>query len=422
MTSPAPSTSSAPAPRKAATIFVLVTVLLDVLALGIMIPILPKLVESMLGGDTARAAIVFGLFSTAFALMQLLFQPVLGALSDRYGRRPVILFSNLGLGLDYVLMALAPTVWWLFAGRVIAGIAASSFSTATAYITDVTPPDKRAAAYGLIGVAFGVGFVVGPAVGGLLGSIDPRLPLWVAAAFSLANAAYGYFVLPESLAKENRAPTLTWRMANPIGSLKLLRGHPELFGLSGAMFLYHISHTVFPSIFVLHAGYRFGWGEAMVGLGLAGFAVCSAIVQGLLIKPAVTRYGERTMLLFGMAAGIVGFLILGLAETSFWFWLGMPVMALWSFIGPTVQGIMSRHVGASEQGQLQGANGAIQAIGGLIGPTIFTQLFAAAIAYAGMRYAGAPYLLAALFLVAAGALAWWVMQRNGQTTGTSQPR
>jgi DHA1 family tetracycline resistance protein-like MFS transporter len=414
MTSAASEPSSSLGPRKAATIFVLVTVLLDVLALGISIPILPKLVESMLDGNTARAAIIFGLFSTAFALMQFLFQPVLGALSDRFGRRPVILFSNLGLGLDYILMALAPTIWWLFAGRVIAGIAASSFSTATAYITDVTPPDKRAEAYGLIGVAFGVGFVIGPAVGGLLGSIDPRLPLWVAAGFSLANAAYGYFVLPESLAKQNRAPKLTWRMANPIGSLKLLRGHPELFGLSGAMFLYHISHTVFPSIFVLHAGYRFGWGEGMVGLGLAGFAVCSAIVQGLLIKPAVARYGERRMMLFGMAAGFAGFLMLGLAETSFWFWAGMPVIALWSFIGPSVQGIMSRHVGPSEQGQLQGANGAIQAFAGLIGPTIFTQLFAFAIAYAGVRYAGAPYLLAGLLIVAAGGLAWWVMRKNGK--------
>ncbi len=412
MTSTAPPLNGTPGPRKAATVFVLVTILLDVLALGISIPILPKLVETMLGGDTARAAILFGLFSTAFALMQFLFQPVLGALSDRYGRRPVILFSNLGLGLDYILMALAPTVWWLFAGRVIAGIAASSFSTATAYITDVTPPEKRAEAFGLIGVAFGVGFVVGPAVGGLLGTIDPRLPLWVAAGFSLANAAYGYFVLPESLAKENRS-AFRWKMANPIGSLKLLRGHPELLGLSGAMFLYHLAHTVFPSIFVLHAGYRFGWGEGMVGLGLAGFAVCSAVVQGALIRPAVKHYGERKMLLFGMAAGTVGFVLLGLAETSFLFWLGMPILALWSFIGPAVQGIMSRHVSASEQGQLQGANGAIAAFAGLLGPSIFTQLFAMAIAYAGMRYAGAPYLLAGAFLVAAGVLAWWVMRANG---------
>lgn len=396
-------------PRKAATTFVLVTVALDVLSLGITIPILPKLVESMLGGDTARAAIVFGLFSTAWALMQFIFQPVLGALSDRYGRRPVILFSNLGLGLDYILMALAPNLWWLFVGRVIAGIAASSFSTATAYIADITAPEKRAEAFGMIGVAFGLGFVVGPALGGLLGSIDPRLPLWVAAGFSLANAAYGYFVLPESLPPEKRGP-FKWKSASPLGSLQLLRSHPVLFGLSGATFLYHLAHNVFPAIFVLHAGYRFGWGEGMVGLGLAGFAVCSAIVQGALIRPAVARFGEQNTMLFGMAAGVTGFLLLGLAENDFVFWLGMPVMALWGFIGPAVQGMMSRYVGASEQGRLQGANSSMQAFAGLIGPTLFTQMFAAAISGWGKTFAGAPYLLAAMILLVASLLAWRAMR------------
>lgn len=398
-------------PRKAAVNLVLVTVALDVLALGITIPILPKLVEGMLSGDTARAAIVFGLFSTSWALMQLLFQPVLGALSDRYGRRPVILFSNLGLGLDYILMALAPNLWWLFVGRVLSGIAASSFSAATAYITDVTPPEERAQAYGKIGVAFGFGFVIGPAVGGVLGSIDPRLPLWVAAACSLANAAYGAFILPESLPASSRS-AFRWRAANPIGSLRLLATNGVLFGLSGVMFLYHLAHNVFPAIFVLHAGYRFGWGEGMVGLGLAGFAVCSAIVQGALIKPAVGRFGERKTMLVGFAAGVAGFALLGFAETSLVFWIGMPVMALWSFIGPAVQGIMSRQLPATDQGKLQGANGALMGIAGLIGPTIFTQLFAAAIAYAGLRYAGSPYVLAGLFLLAAGLLAWRVTRHT----------
>lgn len=411
-----PPAAVPPEARKAATIFVLVTVLLDVLALGITIPILPKLVESMLGGDTARAAIIFGLFSTAWALMQFLFQPVLGALSDRFGRRPVILFSNLGLGLDYILMALAPTLWWLFLGRVISGIAASSFSAATAYISDVTPPEKRAELFGLIGVAFGVGFVIGPAIGGLLGAVDPRLPLWVAAGFSLTNAAYGYFVLPELLAPDKRGP-FKWRRASPLGSLRLLRQHPTLTGLGGSMFLYHLAHNVFPAIFVLHAGYRFGWDEWMVGLGLAGFAVCSAIVQGALIKPVMKRFGERRMLMFGIVAGVAGFLILGFATSSLMFWIGMPVMALWSFIGPSVQGIMSRHVGVSEQGQLQGANGSIMGVAGLIGPTIFTQLFAGAIAYAGVTYAGAPYLLAGLFLALAGAMALRVTREEALVEG-----
>ena len=272
----------------------------------------------------------------------------------------------------------------------------------------------------MIGVAFGVGFVIGPAVGGLLGTIDPTLPLWVAAGFSLANAAYGYFVLPESLPPESRS-AFKWMRASPLGSLRLLRTHPVLQGLSGTMFLYHLAHNVFPAIFVLHAGYRFGWGEGMVGLGLAGFAVCSAIVQGLLIKPAVGRLGERNALLIGLATGVTGFVWLGLAETSFLFWLGMPVMALWSFVGPSLQGIMSRHVGASEQGQLQGANGALAGIASLIGPTIFTQLFAAAIAYAGVKYAGAPYLMAGAILLLAGLIAWRVTRLEVQSSGTSQP-
>ncbi len=399
--------------RKAGKIFVLVTVLLDVLALGITVPILPKLVETMLSGDTAQAAIVFGLFATAWALMQLIFQPLLGALSDRYGRRPVILLSNLGLGLDYILMALAPTIWWLFAGRVISGICAASFSTATAYIADVTAPERRAEAFGYIGVAFGVGFVAGPAIGGLLGTVDPRLPLWVAAGFSLANAAYGYFILPESLAPKDRAP-FSLRRANPFGSLRMLTSHPVLIGLAGAMMLYNLSHHVFPSIFVLHASYRFGWGEGMVGLGLAGFAVCSAIVQGLLIRPTMARFGERTMLLFGFSIGVVGFLLLGLASTSFLFWLGMPVMALWSFIGPSVQAIMTRHVGSSEQGRLQGALGSLNALAGLFAPTLFTQIFAIAIADGNRSLAGAPYLLAGLLLAAGALLAWRVTRSAGR--------
>src|SRR6267378_6289311 len=208
-------------PRRAALAFIFVTVVLDMLALGMIVPVLPKLVEDFVGGNTARAAEIYGLFGTVWALMQFIFSPVLGALSDRYGRRPVILISNLGLGLDYLVMALAPSLAWLFVGRIISGITAASFSTAYAYIADVTEPEKRAGAFGMVGAAFGVGFVLGPAVGGLLGTLDPRLPFWVAAAFSLANAAYGYFVLPESLPRERRT-AFSWARANPVGSLRLL--------------------------------------------------------------------------------------------------------------------------------------------------------------------------------------------------------
>src|SRR5882672_12681663 len=218
---------TAAAPRKAAIAFIFAIVLLDVIALGIVIPVLPKLIETMLGGDTPRAAEIFGFFGTAWALMQFTFSPILGALSDRFGRRPVLLISMTGHGLDYILMALAPSLAWLFIGRIISGITAASFSTAYAYIADVTPPEKRAAAFGMVGAAFGIGFVLGPAIGGLLGTLDPRLPFWVAAAFSLANAAYGYFVLPESLPRSQRL-AFSWARANPVGSLRLLGQHPEL--------------------------------------------------------------------------------------------------------------------------------------------------------------------------------------------------
>src|SRR5512137_1306256 len=222
--------------RRAALAFIFVTIVLDMFALGMIIPVLPHLIEDFLGGDTAGAAKVYGVFGTVWALMQFLSMPVVGALSDRYGRRRVVLLSNFGLGLEYVLMALAPNLWWLFVGRVISGMTAASVSTGMAYIADVTPPEKRSTAFGKVGVAFGLGFVLGPALGGLLGSVDPRLPFWVAAALSLANAAYGYFILPESLPPERRR-AFQWRRANPVGSLALLRRHPELSGLAGVVFL-----------------------------------------------------------------------------------------------------------------------------------------------------------------------------------------
>lgn len=396
-----------PKPRPAAVLFVLVTVALDVMALGLIIPVLPKLVEQM-AGSTQQGALIFGLFGTAWALMQLIFSPVLGALSDAYGRRPVLLLSSLGLGLDYILMALAPDLAWLFIGRVVSGITAATFSTAGAYIADVTPPEQRAAKFGLIGAAFGLGFVLGPAIGGLLGATDPRLPFWVAAALSLACATYGWFVLPESLPPERRTP-FAWRHASPIGSLRLLGSRPELAGLSAAMFLYHVAHAVFPAVFVLHAGYRFGWGPDKVGLALAAFGICATIVQGGLIKPAVARFGERAMLIFGMGAGIGGLIVLTLAPNTTLFWLGMPIMALWGFIGPSAQGLMTRLVGPERQGQLQGAGASLMGVASLIGPSLFTGAFALGIAPAwGAPLPGAPYLVAAVLLGLGLALAWRV--------------
>jgi DHA1 family tetracycline resistance protein-like MFS transporter len=369
-------------------------------------PVLPKLVESFLGGDTARAAEIFGVFGTVFALMQFFFSPVLGSLSDRFGRRPVVLISNFGLGLDYILMALAPNLWWLFAGRVISGVSAATIATGYAYVADVTPPEKRAASFGMLGAAFGLGFILGPALGGILGAIDPRMPFWIAAGLSLLNALYGLFVLPESLPPERRMG-FSWVRANPLGSLKLLRSHPELSGLATANFLGNLAHVVLPSVFVLYAGFRYGWDERVIGLTLAVVGVCAVIVQAGLIGPVVRRLGERRAMLLGLAGGIAGFAIFGLAPTGALFWTGIPVLALWGITGAATSGLMTRRVGESEQGQLQGAIASIQGIASLVGPFLFTLTFAHFIA-AGKAapWPGAPFLLAALLLLVSALLAW----------------
>jgi DHA1 family tetracycline resistance protein-like MFS transporter len=401
--------------RRAAFIFIFITVLLDMLAIGIIIPVLPKLVVDFVGGDTVRGADFIGLFGTAWALMQFVASPVHGMLSDRFGRKPLILISNFGLGFDYILMAMAPTLWWLFAGRIISGITAASISTSYAYIADVTPAEQRSARFGMLGVAFGAGFVFGPALGGLAGNIDPRLPFWIAAGLSLLNGVYGLLILPESLPPERRVPFL-WRKANPLGSLVLLRSHPELSGLAITNFLGHLAHASLPSISVLYMMYRYGWDERIVGLTMAGVGLCAMIVQGTMIGPAVKRFGERMTMIIGLVFGIAGFAIFGLAPTGPLFWLGIPVLSLWGFAGAASLGLMSHRVSPTEQGQLQGANASLMGIANLLGPGLFTQIFALFIgAGASLHVPGAPFLLAALLLCAATIVAWRA------TASSSQP-
>lgn len=387
-------------------VFIFITLVLDVLALGVVIPVLPKLVEQFLGGDTAAAARWVGWFALAWALMQFLCSPLLGALSDRFGRRPVILISCFGLGFDYLLMAVAPDLAWLFVGRVISGITAASFATAGAYVADVTPPEKRAASFGFLGAAWGIGFVIGPALGGLLGGIDPRLPFWVAGSLALFNAMYGLLVLPESLPAARRGP-FSWARANPVGSLRLLRSHPDLFGLATVNVLYLLAHYVLPSTFVLYVSYRYGWSETLTGVTLAIVGVCNVLVQAVLVRRVVPSMGERRALLLGLGFGIAGFIVYALAPVGWGFWLGIPVFALMGFFGPALQSLMSRHVSAQEQGQLQGANSSLMGLTGMVGPVIFTQTFAAAIAGEhGIHLPGAAFLLAAGFLAIAMLIAW----------------
>jgi MFS transporter, DHA1 family, tetracycline resistance protein len=399
------------APRRATLAFIFITVLLDMLALGVTVPIQPALFQSFIG-DTARTAELYGLSVTVWALMQFLFSPVQGALSDRFGRRPVILASNFGLGCDYILLALAPSVGWLFVGRAISGMTAASFSTAGAYIADVTPPEKRAASYGLMGAAFGIGFVLGPAVGGLLGAIDLRLPFWVAAGLSLANAMYGVFVLPESLSTDKRAK-FSWKAANPIGALTLLGSHPGLLGLAAVAFLQNIAHDVNPSVYVLYTSYRYQWGTTMLGLSLAVVGIASMIVQAGLIKPIVAKLGERRTLLAGLACGTLGFASQGWAPSGIWFLGAIPLGALWGMAMPALQGLATQRVGADQQGQLQGALSSVMGIAILIGPGLFTQVFAASIDPARTwNLPGAPFWLAAALLGSAMLLATRIIKHR----------
>jgi DHA1 family tetracycline resistance protein-like MFS transporter len=409
------STSAQSASRpasKAAFIFIIVTVTLDFLSLGIIAPVLPNLVKQFEGGDMARAAAVTGYFAFAWALMQFLFSPLLGAWSDRFGRRPIILLSCLGLGLDYIFMAVAPSLRWLFVGRIISGITTSNVSTAFAYITDVTPPAERAKKFGMLGAAFGLGFVVGPAVGGLLGHYSLRAPFWAAAALSLANFFYGLFVLPESLSPERRARS-AWHLANPLGSLTLLRSNSELTWLSVVTLLYYLAHQALPSVFVLYTEFRYGWDEQKVGLSLAAVGVCAAIVSGGMVGPYVKRFGERLSLWSGLFYGVIGFLGFGLAPHGWKFVAAIPFIALWGVAGPSMQSLMSQKVDPSSQGKLQGAINSLRALTGMAGPLLFTQVFSAAISPgARVHIPGAPYLLASLLLLASLALAIVVVKSS----------
>jgi len=406
-------TSRASSPNSGAAVaFIFLTILLDMLALGLIVPILPKLVESFVDNDTARAARIFGLFGAAWALMQFVFSPILGSLSDSFGRRPVVLLSNFGLGLDYVLMALAPSLVWLFIGRVISGITSASISTAFAYIADTTPPERRAAVFGKVGAAFGAGFVLGPAIGGLLGGLDPRLPFWAAAALSLVNALYGLLILPESLPQDRRS-AFRWKSANPIGALQLLRSDRVLAGLSVVNFIAQLAHVALPSTFVLYASYRYGWDAVAVGLTLATVGICAMAVQGAGVEPIVTRLGERGALTLGLACGAAGFLIFGVASNGLLFWLGIPVMSLWGVSGAALQALNTQLVAPEQQGQLQGATNSVQSLSQLLGPFLFTLTFAYFIGPdAPAKLPGAPFMLASALLVLALVIALKTLGRS----------
>lgn len=391
--------------RRAALVFIFVTVMLDMLAFGIIIPVLPHLIVELIGGNLAQGAVWVGVFATLFMTVQFVFSPIQGALSDRFGRRTVILISSLGLGLDFILMALAPALWVLFIGRAISGACSASFSTANAYIADITPHEKRAGAYGLLGAAFGIGFVIGPALGGLLGDISLRLPFWTAAVLSLLSFCYGLFVLPESLPAERRSLRFEWRHANPLGALVLLRRYPQVFGLAVVFFLINLSQYSINSTYVLYTDFRFDWGPREVGYTLGLVGVFAGLVQAGLVRRLVPRIGERRTILAGLVFLFAGQVIFGVAGTAWLFLVGIPVLCLGGLAGPPAQAMMTHMVDAGEQGRLQGALSSLNSLAGIIGPTLFANLFALSISErAPLPLQGLPgsaFLLAAVLLVGA---------------------
>ena len=393
--------------RKAALIFIFITVLIDILAFGLIIPVLPHLVKQFAGGDFANAAHWIGWFGVLFSAIQFICAPIQGALSDRYGRRPVILLSCFGLGVDFIFMALANSMPWLLVGRVISAIFSASFTTANAYIADITAPEKRAQAFGMLGAAFGLGFIVGPVLGGWLSVIDLRFPFWGAAILALCNFVYGWFVLPESHPREHRTPRFDWRHANPLGSLKLLRSYPQIWGLAAVVFLINLAHFVYPNIFVLFADYRYHWNPETVGSVLALVGVCGVIVQAGLVKHAVKAWGERRTLMFGLGAGIVGFAIYGWAPTGMLFLVGIPIMAFWGFAMPATQALVTKQVDRTAQGRVQGALSSLMSLAGILAPQFYTGIFAWFISTQGvMHQPGAPFWAAGLLLVVALGMAW----------------
>jgi MFS transporter, DHA1 family, tetracycline resistance protein len=402
MTDLAPGSAS----RRAALVFIFFTVLIDLLAFGVIIPGLPHLVEQLSDGTTSTAAYWIGAFGTAFALIQFVTSPVQGALSDRFGRRPVILLSCLGLALDFVFMAVAPTLVWLFVGRVISAVTSASLTIANAYVADITEPSERARSYGMLGAAFGLGFIVGPLAGGILGDIDLRLPFWFAAGLALMNFIYGLLVLPESLAPGHRSPRFEWSHANPLGSVKLLRRYPQVLGLAAVVFLANVAFYVYPSVFVLFADHRFGWGQKEVGYVLAAVGVLSVVVNVGLVGRAVKRFGERRALLVGLMGGAIGFAIYGLANRGWIFLVGLPISALWAMAAPATQALITLQVGADVQGRIQGALTSLISMAGIIGPTIFAASFGYFVDPRNpVHLPGVPFLIATLLLASAAVVA-----------------
>jgi MFS transporter, DHA1 family, tetracycline resistance protein len=392
--------------RKAALGFIFITVLVDVIGFGIIIPVMPALIQELIGGDISAASEYGGWMMFAYAIMQFVCAPILGNLSDRYGRRPILLFSLLGFGIDYIFLALAPSIGWLFVGRIIAGITGASFSTASAYVADISAPDKRAQNFGMIGAAFGLGFIIGPLIGGLLGQFGPRVPFVAAAVLTLMNWLYGYFVLPESLPVEKRRP-FEWKRANPIGSLMQLRKYPTISGLVISLTLVYIAAHAVQSTWSYYGIGKLDWDEKMVGYSLAFVGFMIALVQGGLIRLVIPKLGQERSLYVGLFLYSFGMVLFAFASTTWMMFLFTFVYCLGGIAGPSIQGIISSHVPPNEQGELQGALTSLMSATSIFGPPLMTGLFARFTRpSASIHFPGAPFMMGAILLLISALLAY----------------
>ena len=408
--------------RTPALAFIFVTLLIDIMGFGIIIPVQPHLVRTLTGLGESQSAPILGWLQTSFGLMAFLFAPLLGNLSDRYGRRPVLLLSLAITALEYVILALAPNITWLFVGRILTGMSSASFTAASAYIADVSPPEKRAQNFGMIGAAFGVGFILGPALGGVLGNVGLRVPFWVAATLTAVNFAYGWFVLPESLSAENRRP-LDLRRANPLGTFATFGRFSWVLILAFALGFLNLAQQMLHNTWVISNEYRFHWTELQNGLTFALLGVASIVVQMGILRIMLPRLGEAKTLIFGLVFQFVGFVGFGFAGRPDVL-IGMMLLWTLSFVGgPAVQGLISKRYGPDEQGAVQGGLSGIQSLTGVFAPLIATNTFRYFTSEkAPMILPGAPYLLgAALSIVAIGLAVWALLRRRSDGVALVSP-
>ena len=398
------------APKKAAIGFIFVTLLIDVIGWGIIIPVMPKLLEEMIHGSISDASRYNGWLLFAFSITQFVFAPVLGNLSDKYGRRPVLLISLFGFGIDYLFLSFAPNIGWLFVGRVIAGVTGASFTTATAYIADISTKENRAQNFGMIGAAFGVGFIIGPVIGGLLGQYGSRVPFIAAAVLCLLNWLWGFFVLPESLPKEKRRE-FEWKRANPLGSLLHLRKYPGISELIGSLMLVYIAAHAVQSNWAFFVTYKFNWSEKMIGLSLGAVGLLVGLVQGGLIRLVNPWLGNERSVYVGLMLYSIGMLLFGLATESWMMFTFLVPYCLGGVAGPALQSIISGHVPPNEQGELQGALTSLMSATSIVGPLIMTNLFAYFTSpKAPFRFAGAPFILGAVLMLASTIMAYHALK------------